>query len=108
MIAHRDERLPRGVLPNAKVKCEICGAEKNVQVLFCMREGWPECCEVGGSPQTMALLVTRSTIMWLRRATRKMAMERPITGLMNWPLFYDLGLRRGLDIPRKNVKGVKA
>lgn len=104
-LAFRYSQLPKDQHPNAWVKCEICRNEKQVSVLHCMREGWPTCCEVGGIPQAMALLVDEKTRALVSEAAKVMSLTSPITGVMNWPLFYEGPRFKGVNIPGSNVNG---
>lgn len=88
--------MGRQINADAKVKCEICGEKRLVNIFFCMQEGWPKCCK-----QTMALITESDALLVVRLASQRISKVAPITGFMNWPLFFG----RGLDIPRRNVKG---
>jgi len=90
---NRDPRMKREMEDNAVVKCEICDKTKRVNVLFCLQNGWPTCCGVGGTDQTMALIPTEETILLLKEAAPTMFNTKPITGVMNWPLFYKSNIR---------------
>ena len=49
-------------MTDSTVKCRICGRTEQVSFKTCLYDGWPTCCEVGGSPQTMELLKTEADI----------------------------------------------
>ena len=60
-------------MPNATVRCERCGATREVRFASCVASGWPACCGV-----TMRLAPTRCRIAEEPAAARR-RLGRPRT-----------------------------